>query len=131
MCVKGLNRRLQHQLDLAGHSGAVPVRPAHLRVLVADVAGEDAAVIGQRQRGRQRTVSGEDTDLDRAAGAEQLDQHLQQRALLRRDLHRGMRMRRGRFTQLRQLRMLAVVSQHVIVQAVVDRQRTAAQLNSF
>ena len=55
---------------LCADAGLLPERPADARVLVADVAGEHAAVGGQRQRDRERAVAGEDADLDRAPRAD-------------------------------------------------------------
>ena len=51
-----------------------PIGPAELEQVAADIAGEDAAIGGERQRHGQRAVAGEDADLDRPSRADQLDQ---------------------------------------------------------
>jgi hypothetical protein len=106
----------------------VPRRPAartagHARVLVADIAGQHAHVVGQGECHGECAVAGESADLDRAPRAEQLDQQGHELALIGGDLHAGMRMRSRRFAQRCLRRVLAQrMGEHVLEEVVVDLQ---------
>jgi hypothetical protein len=84
------------QVDLAGDARGVPERPADAGVVVADVAGEEPAVLGQREGDRERAVAGEDADLDRPPRADDLDEQGEELRLLGADLHARRGMRAGR-----------------------------------
>ena len=66
---------------------------------LVDVAGDDLAVGRQSQGHGQRTIAGEDADLDGAARAQQLHQQRHELALLRRDLKARRGMARGLLAQ--------------------------------
>ncbi len=116
--VERRERRRQLQVDLVRDAGLLPVWPADPRVGFADVAGEQLAVVGQRQRHRERAVAGEDADLERATSSHQPHQQRHELALLGRDLHAAVRLlaRGGAQGGLR-----GVLAQRVIQQVVVER----------
>ena len=55
--------------------------------LLADVAAQEAAAVGQAPGDADRGVAGERADLDREAGVDEPGQQRHERALLGRDLH--------------------------------------------
>ena len=90
----------------AGPPRPGPEGPGQGGVLLAQVAGQDPSVLGQRQGHREGAVAREDPDLQGAPGAEELDQQLHQLALLRGDLHVPHGVGRGGPAQGLLLRML-------------------------
>jgi hypothetical protein len=68
---------------------ALPEAARDVGPFLAHVAGHDAAVVGQRERHRERAVAGEDPDLDAAPRTRELRQQRHELALVGADLHPG------------------------------------------
>ena len=81
--LQGLQRRSQAQIDLVRHARFLPITPGDGGILIAEVAGNQPPVIRQRAGHRQGAVAGKYSDLQTAAGAEQLDQQTHELSLLR------------------------------------------------
>src|SRR5207253_556558 len=92
----------QTQIDFVIDTGFLPIPACDGRELFIDIARDHAALRWQRERDGERTVAGEDTDLDRSFRADQLNQELHELSLLRRDLHDRARLLRGLLTEARE-----------------------------
>jgi hypothetical protein len=97
--VEAIERGAKPQLDLARHAGFRPMFPRDGGVGFAHVAGDDPAIVGQRQRDSHRAIPSETADFDCATRADQLDEERHKLSLLGRDLHSAVRHRARRFPQ--------------------------------
>ena len=87
--VHGLDRRGNTQVDFLRDSCSFPEFPGQPDPFVANIAGHDQAIAGQRQGYGGGAVAGEHPHFQGLAGSHQPHQHSHQRPLLRRDLHPG------------------------------------------
>ncbi|AQK58168.1 Phosphatidylinositol/phosphatidylcholine transfer protein SFH13 [Zea mays] len=115
--VQLLQRRALPEVHLARHPGALDEGAADVVVLAAHVECDDLAVGGQRQSRRQQRVAREHAHLQRPPRAAQLDQHPQQRRLVRGRLHEPPLVLVGHQPQL--THALRLVRQHRRVQHVL------------
>src|SRR6185437_13625133 len=97
--VERLEGRGHGQLDLVVETSLLPVTPTNAGPFLADVAAPQLAVGRQRLGDVQRGVAGESADLDRLPGADRLGEQCHLLALVRRDLHAGLRQLRGLLAQ--------------------------------
>src|SRR5690606_4868059 len=85
--LQGGRRGCDVQLDLVGNTSPREVATGDLRVLLADVASDDAPVGRQTERDTDGAVAGENAHLDRPPRAQDLDQQAHELGLLGRGLH--------------------------------------------
>ncbi len=97
--IQRLVRGRQSQVDLVVDSRRPPVTPGDRGPLLADVAGDDAAVVWQRRSHGQGGVTREHPDFDVAARTGEPGQQCHELALFRCDLHPGVRHRSRLFAQ--------------------------------
>ena len=112
----------QTQFDPPGEPRLRPVALRDPRIVRVDVERRDPAVRTHCLRDHEGAVAGEDTDLQRAPGPDQLHQQRHQRALLRRNLHQPHLVARGFLAQAAHDRALAhAVGEKIIVQRLGER----------
>ena len=82
-----VERRAEAKIDPLGQPRLVEVAARDARPLLADVAGDEQAVVGQPAGDADRRVAGEGAELERPAGADRAHQQVHERPLLGGDLH--------------------------------------------
>ena len=86
-CTERLDRGRDGELDAVVDVGALPRVPTDRRPLLAHVAAQQRAAVGEPTRDAQRRVPGERADLHHAADPQQPREEGHEGALLGRDLH--------------------------------------------
>ena len=77
------DRRPEAEVNLAGDACLLSAGAADAGPLIADVAGNEPAILRQRQSHRKRAVAGEGTDLQRVLCPDEPDEKGEERCLLR------------------------------------------------
>ena len=86
-----LQRGPDDDLHPLANAGVLDVPPRDRRVLLVELEAGQAAAVREPAGDRDRAVAGERPELERPAGAGQPREHREQRRLVRRGLHHGIR----------------------------------------